>query len=126
MIARYLDARARHIYEHGEKEAVALFPPFGGQCDGFYSMNHFNRIKRELEKASGVKFTIKCLRASSASIMTDLDLNLLNSVSGQLRHKDTRTTQRWYAKMNRSRAGKSLEDAWMNRPGATPSNDSIE
>ena len=89
-------------------------------------MNHINRIKRELEGVSLVKFTIKCLRASSAIIMTDLDPNLENSVSGQLRHKDTRTTQRWYAKMNRSRAGKSLEDAWMNRPGATPSNDSIE
>jgi hypothetical protein len=34
-------------------------------------MNHFNRMKRELEKLAGVKFTIKELRASSATMMTD-------------------------------------------------------
>jgi integrase len=103
-----------------------LFPPFGGRCNGLYSMNHFNRMKRELEKLAGVKFTIKELRASSATMMTDLDQNVFNSVSGQLRHKDERTSQRWYVKINRSRAGRSLEDAWKNRPGAAPSNDSIE
>jgi len=116
-IERYLDARQKHLEEHGVDVATALFPNLTKGSQGFYSLNSFNKMKRDVEELSGVEFKIKDFRSSSASTMMDLDPKLQPLITAQLRHKNPGTTLRTYARVNMSKAAKQLDIAWNERKG---------
>jgi integrase len=111
-IRQYLADREQFLEDRGIK-SDALFPtPFGK----VYSMTVFNRIKCRLEKESGVRFKIKDFRSSSASEALHVDPKLLPVVSAQLGHKDSATTQKYYARIEAGNAGIELRKALNNGP----------
>jgi integrase len=114
-IKQYLTDREQFLKRLGIK-SDALFPtPFGK----VYSMTVFNRIKCRLEKESGVRFKIKDFRSSSASEALHVDPKLLPVVSAQLGHKDSATTQKYYARIEAGSAGIELRKALNNGPKST-------
>jgi len=115
-LERYLQAREEHLARKGVKEHHALFPAVGyGNKTGFYTTSNLNRIKRNLEKRTGVEFRIKDLRPTFASQTVDMDPSLLNDVSSQLRHESTKTTTRYYAEIKVDKAGERLKKAWARK-----------
>ncbi len=115
-LERYLQAREEHLSRKGVKEHHALFPAVGyGNKTGFYTTSNLNRIKRNLEKRTGVDFCIKDLRPTMASLTVDMDPMLLNDVSSQLRHESTKTTTRYYAEIKVDKAGERLKRAWASK-----------
>jgi integrase len=106
-LRQYLTDRDCFLKKRGLK-SEALFPTPAGNV---YSLSNFNKIKREIEKESGVKFLIKDFRSSSASNALHVDPKLLPVVSTQLGHKDPATTQRYYARIEAGNAGIELRKA---------------
>jgi len=126
MVERYLVERDEHIRECGRTQAAYLFPNLHGGKDSFYSANSWRKIKQQLVEASGVDFRIKDLRATMCSLAVNDDLKRLPLVSIQMRHKTMGTTQQFYAKIQRSRAGKQLKDVLRTSRIITPKKTVIE
>lgn len=115
-LERYLVARKAHLSSKGVKEHHALFPAIGyGNRTGFYTPSNLNRIKRNIEKRTGVEFRIKDLRPTLASQTVDMDSSLLNDISSQLRHESPKTTSRYYAEIKVDKAGERLKRAWASK-----------
>ncbi len=100
-LRQYQTDRECFLKKSGLK-SEALFPTPAGNV---YSLSNFNKIKREIEKESGVKFLIKDFRSSSASNALHVDSKQLPVVSTQLGHKDSATTQRYYARIEARNVG---------------------
>jgi integrase len=111
-VLRYLVARERYLMEAGLSGAAPLVLKIEGGKAGYYSENRLRIIKTKLEKASGVKFTIKDFRSTFTNLCLDRDSSLLSDVSRALGHKDTRTTEAYYVKINVGAALGRLEQAF--------------
>ena len=59
-----------------------------------------------------MKFTIKDFRSTFTNLCLDRDSSLLSDVSRALGHKDTRTTEAYYVKINVGAALGRLEQAF--------------
>ena len=111
LIRRYVKERAEYLRERGVLDHPALFPSLHKDSkDGFYSANGFRMIKARIEETSGVEFKLKDFRSTLTSITVDEDPSLLNSMSVQLRHKNTTTTQRFYARTQKGKIGRQLRE----------------
>jgi integrase len=111
-VLRYLIARERYLKEAGISGAAPLVLKIRGGKAGYYSENRLRIIKTKLEKASGVRFTIKDFRSTFTNLCLDRDSSLLSDVSRALGHKDTRTTEAYYVKINVGAALGRLEQAF--------------
>ncbi len=90
--------------------SVYLFPNLeNGQP---YNGNTIRRIKREIEELSGVEFKLKDMRSSYVTITAGQDMDRLNNVSVQLRHKSVKTTEGYYLRLNRPKAQKKIAGVW--------------
>jgi integrase len=89
-------------------------------------MTSFERIKRKVEKSSGIKFRLKDFRSTFATQTARIDPNLIPDVSTALGHSSIMTTQRFYAQMDRESAGRRIEEAWMRKLELTPKTHLIE
>ena len=119
-VLRYLKARERYLAESGLSEAAPLVLKIEDGKAGFYSQNRLRIIKTKLEEASGVKFTIKDFRSTFTNLCLDKDPSLLSDVSRALGHKDTRTTEAYYVKINVGAALGRLEQAFTEPEDRTP------
>ena len=59
-----------------------------------------------------MKFRIKDLRSSIAHQTVDMDPDILNDASSQLRHSEVKTTLKYCAMIKECRAGEELREAW--------------
>ena len=126
MVERYLVERDQHIRACDRTQATYLFPNLYRGKNSFYSANSWRRIKQDLVQESGVDYRIKDLRATMCSLAVNDDLKRLPLVSIQMRHKTMGTTQQFYAKIQRSRAGKQLKDVLSSSKILAPKNTVIE
>ena len=121
-VLAYLEERRKHLEELG-MDSVYLIPALVDGKDVPYSTNHLRELKRELEKASGIKFKLKDFRATFASLTVQMDPNLLPDVSKQLGHSSVVVTETFYAATKADDSGRRLEEAWMQKAEMT---DSVE
>jgi integrase/recombinase XerD len=119
-VLRYLDVREKYLAEAGMSGAAPLVLKIEDGKAGFYSENRLRIIKTKLEKVSGVKFTIKDFRSTFTNLCLEKDPGLLSDVSRALGHKDTRTTEAYYVKINVGAALGRLEQAFTEPEDRTP------
>jgi integrase/recombinase XerD len=112
LISRYLEERESHLIANGKKEAKYLFPNLYRGKDDFYSANCWRKNKQKLVEISGIDFKIKDFRPTLTSLTVNEDLSRLPAMSIQLGHANIGTTQRFYADIQRSSAGKQLKNIW--------------
>lgn len=122
LIKQFLEEREKLIANRGIPKALALFPNLTQGPNGFYSANHFGKVKRDIEGLCDVSFRLKDFRPTLTSLTVNGDLSRLPAMSAQLRHSSYSTTQRYYLKMEQGAAGKQLKDAWKDSPILAPNN----
>ena len=75
------------------------------------------RMKKRLERLSGVQFQLKDFRSTVATLLIEGDLGNLPAVSLLLRHKSVDTTSTYYTRINRTNEIRSaLDEVWKKRP----------
>ena len=111
----------REAFLNGEKHpALIPFRHADGALD-YWSAAMLGKVKAKLEKASGVKFQIRTFRATFGQRALD-DGAGIESVSRSLRHRGTKTTEKYYARV---RPDKALDEvrralAHVSRVSAKP------
>jgi integrase/recombinase XerD len=114
IITEYLEVRQHYLTRQGFKAVKPLFPSikpdketknsrkrrpkYAKKTVDYYTTQQFSRIAARLSKTSGISFQIKTLRASCGQILKDKGASI-ETVSKFLGHKDTRTTERFYARI---------------------------
>ncbi len=63
----------------------------------------------DLRSSSGVRFAMKDFRSTFAQVASDHGVSI-EAVSRAMRHKSTKTTERYYARMRPERAFKELRE----------------
>ncbi len=110
LIAALLEGRARTMGELGVASPYLFFNPL---TETPYSIQSMRKVKRKVEELSGVRFCIKDMRSTFATLTVNDDVTRIGAVSAQLRHSSTETTLRYYARINPEEAiRKDLGDAW--------------
>ncbi len=85
----FIAERREHLQAKGVKESKYLIPNISGDKDAPYSSNHFRKLKKELQEATGIDFKLKDFRSTFASLTVQKDPNLMPLVSKQLGHSST-------------------------------------
>ena len=116
LIEQYVRERGEYLKAKGFPKAKALFPNINGGKDDFYSDNRFRMIKQKVVKASGVDFKLKDFRSTLTTMTVSGDQSRLNGMSNQSRHESPSTTQKFYNRVELSKAGKRLKDVWKENP----------
>ena len=111
-LTAFLREREQLLHFYGKDKATYLIPNLREGKDGCYGLNHFWKIKKEVQELSGVSFKLKDFRPTFATLSVEMDPNLLVDVSAQLGHSNLATTQRYYAQISAESAGSRLEKAW--------------
>ena len=111
----YLKKRDEMLREAGIDEHEALFP-FRSQNGkvGYWSSAMWSKLKCQLELASGIRFRWKDFRPTFAQKCKDGGANI-ESVSKAMRHKDTKTTEAYYARIRSESAFSDVRAAWQVR-----------
>ena len=111
-LVEFLDAR--DAYLAGEPcEALIPYRRAAGYT-GPWSAAMLRKLKAELERLSGVRFHLKTFRATFGQSAIDAGVRI-EAVSRALRHKSTRTTEAFYARIRTDRAFREIEDAFAQR-----------
>jgi integrase len=111
-VKRFLLAREKHLREAGLELPGPLIPAIVEGSVKPYSANRLRMIKQKIERESGIEFKLKDFRPTFAQMTIDRNPNLLPDVSKQMGHKDTRTTETYYARIRDRAALQRLEEAW--------------
>lgn len=82
---------------------------------GPWSAAMLRELKGQLEKGSGVRFSLKTFRATFGQLAKDRGVSI-EAVSRAMRHKSTKTTEAFYARIRSEKAFLEIEDAF--RPTA--------
>lgn len=69
------------------------------------------RVKADLERISGVRFHLKTFRATFGQLAIDKGVRI-EAVSRAMRHRSTRTTEAFYARIRADRAFQEIEEAF--------------
>ena len=78
--------------------------------------NAIREYKEKVAVRSGVKFQLKDFRSTVATMLIKGDENRIKAVSMQLRHTSMRTTEKFYARIERSIVKRTLGDVWKEDP----------
>ena len=83
-----------------------------GQAMGPWSDAHLRKLKADLQERSGVRFRgLKTLRATFAQVAVDRGAPI-EAVSRALRHRTTKTTEAYYARIRADKAFAEIERAF--------------
>jgi integrase len=107
----FLKERRRHLSESGITHCEALVPKLSGGTADYWTDGMWGKMKAEAERWSGIKFRIQTLRATFGQMCIDWGCRP-DAVSRALRHKTTRTTELYYARIRPDHAFRLLEEAY--------------
>ena len=82
---------------------------------GYWSDAPFGKLKAELERRSGVRFSLRMFRSTFAQVAKDYGVTI-ESVSKALRHKTTKTTETYYARIRADDAFADFEEKFARPP----------
>jgi len=78
--------------------------------------NSIRRYKDELAAKAGVNFRLKDFRSTLASMVIKGDVTRMKAASCQLRHSSIKTTERYYAAIERGKIIDDIVDVWKEDP----------
>jgi len=110
-VADFLKGRERYLADFGITLSEALVPKVTEGVAGYWTDGMWGKIKAKAEKWSGIKFRIQTLRASFGQMCIDWGCRP-DAVSRALRHKTTRTTELYYARIRADHAFRLLEQGY--------------
>jgi len=116
-VTDFLRARKRYLSAHGISSAEPLVPKVMLGTAGYWSDGMWGKVKAAAVRQSGIKFRIQALRATFGQMCIDWG-GRPDAVSRALRHKTTRTTEIYYARIRSDHAFKLLEQAYESTHGA--------
>jgi len=109
-IRRFLCERAKFLEEKGIESVFTFVNPSTMKP---YSDKSFRQLKKKVEELSGVKFMLKEMRSTLATMVVEDDFDRLPTMSLQLRHKSTDTTRNYYTRINRKKSiEQNIGDLW--------------
>ncbi len=118
MIEDFLAGRDRMMDELGVRSEFLFVNPATGLP---YSDKTMRAIKCRVQDLSGVRFSLKEMRSTFATLSVNDDARRMGAVSIQLRYTSTETTRRYYARINRREAvRKGIGDSWKENPITVP------
>jgi integrase len=110
-VVEFLRERDRYLAAEGIQSCEALVPKIALGKAGYWTDGMWGKVKAEAEKWCGISFHIQALRATFGQMCIDWG-SRLDAVSRALRHKTTRTTELYYARIRPDRAFRYLEQAY--------------
>jgi integrase len=127
-IQEYLMARSERLKSVGLVEAEPLIPRIGEVpahpeygLVGYYSDMEFRRIKRDLERLSGIPFKLKTYRCTFLRMVMDRNPNSLPVASRVMGHASTETTQKHYGRIQAATAAEEVRSL-LDQPVIIPQN----
>ncbi len=105
----FLDER-RAFLAGEDHEALIPYRRFDGTLD-YWPAAMLRKLKAEIARLSGVRFSLKTFRATFAQMAKDRHVPI-ESVSRAMRHGSTKTTERFYARIRAEDAFRELERAF--------------
>ena len=108
----YLKARKEYLRENGVEESEPLVPRIymSGTVD-YWTDAIWGGLKDKVQLYAGIPFRIQYLRASFGQMCKDRGASI-EAVSRALRHKTTKTTELYYARIRPENAFRELEDVF--------------
>lgn len=110
-VVDFLKTRELRLSAEGIASCEALVPKVTDGNAGYWTDGMWGKLKAEAERWSGIKFRIQTLRATFGQMCIDWGCRP-DAVSRALRHKTTRTTELYYARIRPDHAFRLLEQAY--------------
>ena len=110
-VVEFLEERNRYLADAGIESCEALVPQITDGVHGYWTDAMWGKVKAEAQRVSGIKFRIQTLRATFGQMCIDWG-GRPDAVSRALRHKTTRTTELYYARIRPDHAFRLLDEAY--------------
>lgn len=112
----FLAERENLLAEYGVDEFEVLVPHVSGKGELMeWSDGMWGSVKDDAVKWAGIHFSIQSFRATFAQMCKDRGASI-EAVSKALRHRNTKTTELYYARIRGEKAFQELEQAWVEKP----------
>jgi len=102
-VERFLKVRSEMLAKKGLLEVEPLIPRMNGDPNSIYSVNHFEKIARDIREVSGIEFDFRTLRRTYGQTLINKGVQL-QSVSLMLGHTTTKTTETYYCRQDMNSA----------------------
>ena len=111
----FLKARQEYLRENGVVECEPLVPRIymSGKVD-YWTDAMWGGLKDKAQRHAGIPFRLQYLRASFGQICKDRGASI-EAVSRALRHKTTKTTELYYARIRPENAFRELEELFVEK-----------
>ena len=115
-VIRFLSERREYLDQYGVTECEPLVPRAwsGGRVD-YWTDGMWGKVKADAQEWAGIPFRIQALRATFAQMCKDRGAKI-EAVSRALRHRTSRTTELYYARIRAEDAFRELEDVFASLP----------
>ena len=110
-VIEFLAERERYLADASIGLCEALVPKVTNGVADYWTDGMWGKLKAKAEKWSGIKFRIQTLRATFGQMCIDWG-SRPDAVSRALRHKTTRTTELYYARIRPDHAFRLLDEAF--------------
>lgn len=110
-VVEFLEKRSQCLADAGIESCEALVPKITNGFAEYWTDGMWGKIKAKAEKWSGIKFRMQTLRATFGQMCIDWG-GRPDAVSRALRHKTTRTTELYYARIRTDHAFRLLDEAY--------------
>jgi len=110
-VVEFLEMRRRCLAENGVESCEALVPKITEGAAEYWTDGMWGKVKKDAERWTGIRFRIQTLRATFGQMCIDWG-GRPDAVSRALRHKTTRTTEIYYARIRADHAFRILDEAY--------------
>ena len=110
-VTDFLEERECHLTDFGIAYCEALVPKVTDGTADYWTDGMWGKIKARAERWCGIRFRMQTLRATFGQMCIDWG-GRPDAVSRALRHKTTRTTELYYARIRPDHAFRLLEEAF--------------
>ena len=108
-IESFLDERDRYFNMIGLESCFLFANTDNG---GPLTLKSIRKYKTSIEKTSGVRFQLKDLRSTYATITYSGAPDMKDAISKQMRHCSSTTTEKYYIAYDQKRAANDLKNEW--------------
>jgi integrase len=110
-VVEFLKERNHNLADAGIESCEALVPKVTEGIADYWTDAMWGKVKAAAERWSGIRFRIQTLRATFGQMLIDWG-GRPDAVSRALRHKTTRTTEIYYARIRPDHAFRLLDEAY--------------
>jgi len=110
-VVEFLRERDHHLADLSIESCEALVPKVTEGIADYWTDGMWGKVKAKAERWSGIRFRIQTLRATFGQMLIDWG-GRPDAVSRALRHKTTRTTELYYARIRPDHAFRLLDEAY--------------